>query len=136
MHVRSLTATQNRRHREKLDATVQDLQRAAKDKRFVRIAFVGRVPRGLAGVALDLNHLRVMGHKLEPIPENLLDRVVHFPLEGMRDALRAASQGVDMLAGDVEHGFMIRWNGPSFEIFAAGDDSEESSADGAAPLPH
>lgn len=136
MHVRSLTASLDRRNREYADATAEDFAEVAQDPKYMRLAFVGRMPQGLAGVALDLTALRVRGHKLDPIPQELLAHVTHFPLRDMRQALQMASTGVDVLAGDTTHGFMIRWNGPAFEIFAAGEDSEDLGSIAGTPLPH
>lgn len=88
-----------------------------------RIAFGGMTGKGRGGVALDLFNMKVVGHKLEPIPERLEDLVEHIALIDARKGLRLFASGKDVLIGTPEHGVLLKWSGPGFEAFGSGADS-------------
>ena len=123
MNVLSVAVTRGRNPPENLECG-PGIDRAAFDERYTRIAFCGRTPKGRSGVAFDFSTMKVTGHKLEPIPEEMVDLVRHFPLEESRRGLQAAVNGEDVLIGSTEEGILLRWNGPTVQIYANGEDSE------------
>jgi hypothetical protein len=91
---------------------------------YTRIAFGGRTQLGKSGVAINLLTGKVTGHKLEPIPYELLNLVRHVPLSEAYQGFEYLVRGEDVLIGTSEHGVAIKWNGTGLEIYAAGEDSE------------
>lgn len=91
---------------------------------YERIAFVGSTAAGRAGIAFDLKNGVVTGHKMEPIPDILLDRVKHVPLTDAHEAFACLARGEDILLGDQRHGMLAQWVGTRIEVFGAGEDTQ------------
>lgn len=89
-----------------------------------RISFVGTTALGRGGVTINLIDSKISGHKIQPIPEELLNQVRHFPLENASEGLKAFTEGEDVLIGDTHEGAVLRWSGRTFEVFGAGYDTE------------
>lgn len=111
-----------RTYRHELDTA---LVAAAYGDEFNRIAFGGKTRVGRSGIALDIYDLKISGHKIERIPEDVCDLVVHFPLSEARHALRTLVEGEDVLIGTPEHGILIRRYGEDLQVFGAGEDSHQ-----------
>lgn len=122
MHVMSVSIGRAG-HVDKLDIPDGAIEAIASGD-YQRVSFIGRTDQGLAGVTLNVNSKRVSGHKLRPIPQELLNLVKHFSLDGAPEGLRAFARGEDVLIGDQTHGILLRWTGSGFEAFGAGLDTE------------
>lgn len=100
------------------------LEHATRDTKFTRLAFAGSTNLGRAGVAINLDDGTVTGHKMQAMPPHFLNLVTHVARTEVRRGLELLAQGEDILIGDRRHGILVRWTGPTFEIFAAGEDSK------------
>ncbi len=88
-----------------------------------RISFGGTTALGRSGISLDMVKGRVSGHKIEEIPEELEDQVAHYDINDRLLGIRAFARGHDVLIGSKEHGILLKWHGPGFAVYGAGDDS-------------
>jgi hypothetical protein len=127
MHVQFISISGGRKQR-RSENLHELLAIAASNNNYQRIAFGGRTPLGKAGVAINLIKGAVTGHKLEQIPDELLNLLQHVPLSRAREGLDILAKGIDVLIGDQRHGTAIKWNGTGLEIYAAGLDSELDSS--------
>lgn len=92
---------------------------------FHRISFGGMTALGRSGITFKALDLEVTGHKIQPIPEGLVDKVTHYPLKDWKRGLKKFAAGdEDVLIGTVEHGILLRWAGHGFEAYGAGTDTE------------
>jgi hypothetical protein len=94
--------------------------------RWNRIAFGGMTSLGRSGIAVDFgNHIVVSGHKIDPIPSELLNLVEHF--DDFSEAIKRLSEGGDVLIrGDDNNLILFKWNGhqSALEVFGLGNDNE------------
>lgn len=89
-----------------------------------RVAFGGTTELGRGGVTIDLHKEKVTGHKMEAMPDQLVERVVHFPLSCANHGIRQFADGKDVLIGTEDHGILLKWSGPAIEVYGAGLDTE------------
>lgn len=91
-----------------------------------RIAFGGVTSLGRSGIAIDFkDQLVVSGHKIDPIPSELLNLVEHF--DNFSEAIEQLSRGNDVLIrGDENNLVLFKWNGhqSALEVFGLGYDNE------------
>jgi hypothetical protein len=91
-----------------------------------RIAFGGVTDLGRSGIAIDFkDRIVVSGHKIDPVPSELLNLVEHF--DNFSEAIEQLCKGNDaLIRGDENNLVLFKWNGhqSALEVFGHGYDNE------------
>lgn len=123
MRVSFVTVSNNTDRKTYIHNVDEALVEGVQNHRWTRIAFGGRTKRGRAGVAFDVRSGIVSGHKIEPIPTELVKLVRHVPITQARTGLGYLLGGEDVLIGSEKHGLLLRRYGHGIEVFGSGNDS-------------
>lgn len=110
----------------KFDDIDDAMEEILTDPSIERVSFGGMTSPGRSGITLHLEKggARVNGHKIDPIPEELLQLVTHISLADAAHGLDTFANGTDILIGNADHGILLKWCGPGIEVFGAGHDTE------------
>jgi len=124
MRVESICVSNNAGKQQKFEPTElhEALEHIGYGDLYSRVAFVGRMPAGRAGFALEIYEGAITGHKMDPVPAELLSRVAHFRLWEAREGFKALCHGNDVLIGKEKSCILLRWNA-FLEVFGTGIDS-------------